>query len=111
MAVCQARERHAVGMNGLPPAAGSEVVTGGTAVARGGAKKTIRQLREARGWSQLDVAVRVHASATAVYKWEHGQTVPRPQYQWRLAALFGISVAELALGPAEQAPARGDPPE
>ena len=110
MAVCQARERHALGMNWPPPPAGSEVVTGGAAVARGGAKKTIRQLREERGWSQLDVAVRVRASATAVYKWERGRAVPRPQYQQRLAALFGISVEELALEPAEQAPARGDPP-
>ncbi len=79
-------------------------------MARGGAKKTIRELREARGWSQLDVAVRVRVSASAVHKWERGQVVPRPQHQQRLAALFGISVEELALGPAEQAPARGDPP-
>ncbi len=79
-------------------------------MARGGAKKTIRQLRQERGWSQLDVAVRMHVSVSAVHKWERGQVVPRPQYQQRLAALFGISVEELALGPAEQAPACGDLP-
>ena len=79
-------------------------------MARGGAKKTIRQLREERGWSQLDVAVRVRVSASAVHKWERGQVVPRPQYQQRLAALFEISVEELAFGSAEQAPVCGDLP-
>ena len=66
--------------------------------------KTIRQLREERDWSQLDVAVRLGASVNTVYKWERGLVVPRRKYQQRLATLFGVCVEELAFGPAEQAP-------
>jgi DNA-binding XRE family transcriptional regulator len=70
----------------------------------GNMAKTIRQLREERGWSQLDMAVQMGASVGAVYKWERGLAVPHPQYRRRLAALFGISVEALALGPAVKAP-------
>ena len=64
--------------------------------------KTIRQLREERGWSQLDLAVRLGASVGAVYKWERGQAVPHLLYRRRLAAFFGVSVEAIAFGPAEQ---------
>ena len=67
-------------------------------------KTTIRQLREARGWSQLDLAVKIGASINAVYKWERGLVVPHPKSRQRLADLFGVSVEAIAFGPAEQAP-------
>ena len=72
-----------------------------------GRVKTIRQLREEWGWSQLDLAVQIGASASAVYKWERGLAVPHPKYQRRLAALFGVRVEELALGPAAPCPQVG----
>ncbi len=65
-------------------------------------KKTIRQLREERGWAQLDVAVQVGTSASAVHKWEHGLAVPRPKTQQALAVLFGVSVEAIAFGRAMQ---------
>ena len=57
--------------------------------------KTIRQLRQERDWSQLDLAVRLGASVGAVYKWERGVAVPHPKHQQRLAALFGVSVDDI----------------
>lgn len=67
-------------------------------------RKTLRQLREERGWTQEQVARQLDVQQTAVSAWERGWRVPRPKYQQRLAALFGISVEDLALEPAEQAP-------
>ena len=65
--------------------------------------KTIRQLREERGWSQQELAQRLGASMNTVYRWERGQAKPTWVYRRRLADLFGVKVAEIAFGPAEQA--------
>ena len=70
--------------------------------------KTIRQLRQERDWSQLDLAVQLGASVGAVYKWERGLAVPQPQHQQRLAALFGVSVEDIgaALTPVPDRPSK-----
>ena len=73
-------------------------------MAQWGAKKTLRQLREERGWSRLDVAVRLGVHLTMIYRWERGLRVPPAQRLNSLARLFGVSVREIALEPAEQAP-------
>ncbi len=65
-------------------------------------QKTIRQLRQERGWSQLEVAVRVGVEQSAVSDWELGRRRPRPRRQQALADLFGISVEAITFGPAEQ---------
>ena len=67
-------------------------------------RKTIHQLRQARGWSQLEVAVRVGVEQSTISDWERGQTIPRPRHLMSLAELFGVSIETIALGPAEQAP-------
>ena len=67
-------------------------------------QKTIRQLREERGWSQLEVAVRVGVEQSTVSEWERGVKTPRPRRQQALADLFGISVESIAFGPAEPTP-------
>ena len=59
-------------------------------------KKTIRQLREERGWSQLDLATRLGVGHGAVSAWELGERLPAPINRWRLADLFGVGVAEIA---------------
>ncbi len=64
--------------------------------------KTIRQFRQARGWSQPDLAQRLGVTQGAVSMWERGRGVPRPKYQQRLADLFGVSVETIAFGPDEQ---------
>ncbi len=66
-------------------------------------RKTIRQLRQERGWSQLALALEVGVDQGAVAKWERGRGVPLPKHQQRLADLFGVSVAAIAFGPAEPA--------
>ena len=58
--------------------------------------KTIRQLREERGWTQGDVAVRLRVSQTAISHWELGLRVPQPGMRQRLAGLFGVSASEIA---------------
>ncbi len=73
-------------------------------MAQGGAKKTIRQLRQERGWTQETLARRLGAGQTAVSAWERGERVPRQRYLLRLADLFGISVEVITLGPADQPP-------
>ena len=65
-------------------------------------KMTIRQLRQARGWSQQDVAVQIGAARSVVSKWETGAHWPTPATRQRLADLFGVGVGEIAFGPAEQ---------
>ena len=50
--------------------------------------KNLRQLREARGWSQLDLALRLGVSQNAVSKWEAGQVTPREINRYRLMVLF-----------------------
>ena len=59
--------------------------------------KTIRELRQERGWAQLDVAVRVGVTASKVSEWERGLVTPSDIYRRRLAALFGVSVAAVAV--------------
>ena len=58
--------------------------------------KTIRQLRQERGWAQLDVAVRLGVAASRVSAWERGLVMPSDGYRRRLAALFGVSRADIA---------------
>ena len=66
--------------------------------------KTIRQLREERGWSQHELARRLRVPPSTVFRWEHRGQVPNPHHRQRLAALFGVSVEAIALGSAEQEP-------
>ncbi len=66
--------------------------------------KTIRQLRQEQGWTQLQLAWRLGVQQASVSLWESGRVVPRPATQQRLADLFGVWVGEIAFGQAEQAP-------
>ena len=67
-------------------------------------RKTIRQLRHERGWSQRELAVRLGVSVNAVSKWERGLVAPRWDHLRGLALLFGIHTRAIATGPAEQPP-------
>ncbi len=66
-------------------------------------KKTIRQLRQARGWTQFDVALGLGVTQSAVAKWERGR-VPTPGHQQGLANLFGVGAEAIAFGRAVQVP-------
>ena len=67
-------------------------------------QKTIRQLRQARGWTQEQVARRVGVGQSTVSDWERGRWWPQPRSRQALAALFGVSVEAIAVGPPEPAP-------
>ena len=58
-------------------------------------RKTIRQLREERDWSQVELAARLGVARYTVQQWEVGARLPSARNWWRLADLFGISVQEL----------------
>ena len=64
--------------------------------------KTLRELRQARGWTQLDLALQLGASVNAVSKWERGQAKPIWVYRRRLAEVVEVSVGEIAFGQGEE---------
>ena len=57
---------------------------------------TIKELRDARGWSQAELASRSGISRRAITHWETGHRHPSPIYREALARVFKISPAELA---------------
>ena len=67
-------------------------------------KKTIRQLRQERGWSQLDLALDAGVTPSIVSRWERGELAPLPHNRMRLADLFGVSFEDTALGPVKPVP-------
>ena len=69
---------------------------------QGGARKTIRQLREARGWAQIDLAGRLGVDRSTISRWENGLRLPPAPTHQRLAQLFGVGVEAIAL-PSEAA--------
>lgn len=50
----------------------------------------IRMLRTSRGWTQSDLARRVHATQPAVAHWESGRHMPGRQSQRLLADAFDV---------------------
>jgi transcriptional regulator with XRE-family HTH domain len=54
--------------------------------------KTIRELREERGWSQFELAVRAGVTPGTVGNWERGKTEPKATQLRRLAEVFGVTM-------------------
>ena len=61
--------------------------------------KTIRQLRQERGWTQFQLALRVGVQPQAVYFWESGRRTPQAPQLRRLGQLFGMCSDEIVLEP------------
>ncbi len=59
--------------------------------------RTIRQLREERGWTQLELAYRLGVTPVTIYNWERGRTEPRVSQFRQLARLFGVGMDEIVL--------------
>jgi len=57
--------------------------------------KTIRDLREAAGLTQLELAVRVGVTPSAVYNWERGRNEPKATQLRALARAFGVPMDEI----------------
>lgn len=57
------------------------------------------RLRTARGWSQEELAEKLHVTRQAVSRWETGETVPNPETLKQLSALFDVSINTLLGAP------------
>ena len=55
----------------------------------------IATIRKEKGWTQKEIAERLHISTAAVSKWERGLNYPDLSLMEPLAELLGITVAEL----------------
>ena len=61
--------------------------------------KTIRVLRQQRGWTQFELALKVGVQPQAVYLWESGRRTPQVPQLRKLGAVFGLCSDEIALEP------------
>lgn len=59
--------------------------------------KTIRELREERGWTQLELANRLGVTPATVYTWERGKYEPRASQFRRIAQVFEVRMDDIAL--------------
>lgn len=67
--------------------------------------KTIRELREERGWTQLELAVKVGVTPSTVWSWEKGRYEPRASQLRAIAETFGVSMDDIALALEREKPA------
>ncbi len=54
--------------------------------------KTIRELREDAGLTQLQLANKIGVTPSAVYNWERGRNEPKASQLRTMARLFGVSM-------------------
>jgi DNA-binding XRE family transcriptional regulator len=59
--------------------------------------KSIRNLRQARGWSQFTLALKVGVQPQAVYLWERGKRTPQVVPLRRLGVIFGLCSDDIDL--------------
>ena len=60
---------------------------------------TIRELRQAQGWTQYELAVPVGVHPQAVHLWERGRRTPQVPQLRRLGQLFGCCSDAIELVP------------
>jgi transcriptional regulator with XRE-family HTH domain len=56
---------------------------------------TIRRLRKAHGWTQVELAQKLNASQKVITTYENNQRTPTLENLKKLAAIFGISIDEI----------------
>jgi len=61
--------------------------------------KTIRTLRQERGWTQFELALRVGVQPQAVYFWESGRRTPQVLQLRKLGQIFGMCSDDIDLAP------------
>ena len=59
--------------------------------------KTIRELRDEHGWTQLELAVKVGVTPLTVYNWERGKYEPSASKLRQIAQAFDVSMDDIAL--------------
>ena len=65
-------------------------------------RKTIRQYREERGWTQLELANKLEVTPATVYTWERGRNEPRVAQLRKMAELFGVLMDDFELPEVER---------
>ncbi len=68
--------------------------------------KTIRELREQAGMTQLQVANQLGITPSTVYGWERRRNEPRASQLKALAKLFGICMEEIVFEVSDEKGAR-----
>ncbi|GIO23983.1 helix-turn-helix domain-containing protein [Oceanobacillus sp. J11TS1] len=58
----------------------------------------LKKEREKRGWSQTDLAEKIHVSRQSVSKWETDKNYPSIEVIIELSDLFGITIDEMLRG-------------
>lgn len=71
--------------------------------------KKLRELRKARGWSQSDLADRLHMHHSSIGYWERDHSDPPLGMLRKLALLFGVSTDYLLDLPPREPDAGGEP--
>ncbi|MGD7045681.1 helix-turn-helix domain-containing protein [Jeotgalibacillus proteolyticus] len=61
----------------------------------------LKSEREKKGWSQAELAEKIHVSRQSVSKWETGKNYPSIEVIMDLSDLFGITIDELLRSDAE----------
>ncbi|MCC6943057.1 MAG: helix-turn-helix transcriptional regulator [Thermomicrobiales bacterium] len=59
-------------------------------------RKTIRELREGKGWTQAELAFHLGVTPSTVYNWERGTYEPKALQVRAMAQLFGVSMDAIA---------------
>ncbi|UQZ37582.1 transcriptional regulator [Paenibacillus sp. PK3_47] len=61
----------------------------------------LKKEREKKGWSQAELAEKIHVSRQSVSKWETGKNYPSIEVIIDLSDLFGVTIDELLRSDAE----------
>lgn len=59
--------------------------------------KTIRELRDSNGWSQLELAYKIGVTPATVSNWERGVFEPKVTQLRALARAFDVRMDDIAL--------------
>ena len=65
---------------------------------------TIRALRQSRGWTQFELALKVGVQPQTVYLWESGRRTPYVPQLRKLGALFELCSDDIDLEPTRDQP-------
>ena len=61
--------------------------------------QTIRELREARGWTQLELAYKLGVTPVTVSNWERRMSEPKASQLRAIARLFGVAMDDIDFEP------------
>ena len=68
--------------------------------------KSIRALRQARGWTQFELALKIGVQPHSVYLWESGRRMPQVPQLRKLGAIFGMCSDDIDLEPVRDTSAK-----